>query len=116
MISLISFGQTASFTAPDTICISQPVNIKNTSTGATSYYWNFYVADLKTAPNGVNMGNINGELSAPVFMDYVFVNGNYYGFLTNYNPGELIRLDFGNSLLNTPKAVNLGGFGGIIPA
>lgn len=115
LFSIILYGQSTSFLTPDTICINQPLTIQNTSVGATSYYWNFCVADLKTAPSSVNLGNINGELSAPVFMDYVFVDGNYYGFLINYNPGELIRLDFGISLLNTPKAVNLGNFGGIVP-
>src|SRR6185295_926842 len=35
---------TASFNAPDTVCVNSPVNITNTSVGATSYYWNFCVA------------------------------------------------------------------------
>jgi gliding motility-associated-like protein len=105
-----------SFTIPDTVCVNTPVNITNTTTGASTYYWNFCVADLNTAPQGTSIGNSGGLLSAPVFIDYAFYNGNYYGFLTNYNPGNLIRLDFGNSLLNTPTAVNLGNFGGIIPS
>lgn len=50
-----------------------------------------------------------------LLLDYAFYNGNYYGFLINHNPGGLVRLDFGNSLLNTPTSVNLGNFGGIIP-
>lgn len=51
----------------------------------------------------------------PVFMDYVLLNGNYYGFVVNHSPSGLIRLDFGNSLLNNPIATNLGNFGGTIP-
>ncbi|MFT3702314.1 MAG: gliding motility-associated C-terminal domain-containing protein [Agriterribacter sp.] len=104
-----------SFNIPDTICVTQSVNITNTSSGASSYYWNFCVADINKAPTGTNFGNVGGLLAAPVFMDYVFFNNNYYGFLTDHNPGALIRLDFGNSLLNTPTAVSLGNFGGIIP-
>ncbi|AXY74005.1 hypothetical protein D3H65_08415 [Paraflavitalea soli] len=105
----------ASFSTPDTVCVSNPVNITNTTVGATSNFWNFCVADLNQAPTGVNLGNVGGNLSAPVFMDYVFDNNNYYGFSINWNPGSLIRYDFGNSLLNTPTTVNLGNFGGIIP-
>lgn len=105
----------ASFLAPDTVCVNQPVNITNTSTNASSYYWNFCVADINGIPTGTNLGNVNNSFSAPVFMDYVFYNNNYYGFLINYDPGNLIRLDFGNSLLNTPTSINLGNFGGIIP-
>src|SRR5665213_1890994 len=39
----------------------------------------------------------------------------YYGFVTNNYPGALLRLDFGNSLLNTPAVTNLGNIGGAIP-
>lgn len=105
----------AGFTTPDSICINNPVNITNTSTGASSYFWNFCVADLNQSPAGTNLGNPGGMLNMPVFMDYVSVNNNYYGFSVNFNGGNLIRHDFGNSLLNTPTTVNLGNFGGIIP-
>ncbi|HSC55374.1 MAG TPA: LamG-like jellyroll fold domain-containing protein [Phnomibacter sp.] len=104
------------FTAPDTVCVNTPFNVVNTSTGASNYYWSFCVADLNTAPTGTNLGNIGGRLSLPVFMDYVFANGNYYGFVTNHSPGGLTRLDFGNSLLNTPTATSLGSFGGLLPS
>lgn len=106
----------ASFTAPDTVCINNPVNITNTSAGATASFWNFCVADITQPPVGTNLGNIDNNLSQPVFMDYVFDNGNYYGFVVNHIPGGLVRLNFGNSLLNTPTSVNLGNFNGVIPA
>jgi gliding motility-associated-like protein len=105
---------TAGFLTPDTVCISTPVTINNTSSGATTYYWNFCVADINGAPVGVNIGNPGNLLNAPVFLDYVYTNNNYYGFVTNYNSDNLIRLDFGNSLLNTPVATNLGNYGGIL--
>jgi len=75
------------------------------------------VADLNNPPSAVNLGNIGGTFSSPTFMDYVFTNNNYYGFVTNYAGGNLVRLDFGNSLLNAPTAVNLGNFpGALIPS
>ncbi|UYQ94450.1 gliding motility-associated C-terminal domain-containing protein [Chitinophaga horti] len=101
---------------PDTICINNDLQITNTSTGATNYFWNFCVADLITTPLAQNIGNPGNTLSWPVFMDYTEVNGNYYGFVTNYLPGGLVRLDFGNSLLNNPTATYLGNFGGLLPA
>ena len=106
---------TAAFTTPDTVCVNTPVNITNTSTNASTYYWNFCVADINQPPVGTNIGNPGGLLSQPVFMDYAKYNNNYYGFLINHFPGKLVRLDYGNSLLNTPTAVDLGNFGGIIP-
>jgi len=104
----------ASFSAPDTVCINTNVNIINTSTGATTYNWNFCTADINLAPIANNLGNLNNSFNVPVFMDYVFDNGNYYGFVVNHNPGGILRLDFGNSLLNTPTTVNLGNIGGIM--
>jgi gliding motility-associated-like protein len=106
---------TPGFIIPDTVCVNTPVTISNISLNATSYYWNFCVADINQAPVGTNLGNIGGLLSQPVFMDYTAYNGSYYGFSINHYPGKLIRLNFGNSLLNTPTATDLGNFGGIIP-
>ena len=109
-----TYAQTAvtpSFNIPDTVCVDAPVQITNTTNGATSHFWNFCVADLKQPPVGTNLSNLGGQFSQPVFMDYVYNNGNYYGFLINFNPGKLVRLNFGNSLLNTPTTTNLGDFG-----
>ncbi len=104
----------AGFTAPDTVCINTPVTFTNTSVGASSNYWNFCVANTNTIPTGTNLGNLGGNFQMPVFMDYVEDNGNYYGFVVNYNPGGLTRLDFGNSLLNVPTSVFLGNVGGVM--
>jgi gliding motility-associated-like protein len=105
----------ADFDIPASVCVGEPVNITNTSQHATSYFWNFCQGNINNSPTGTNLGNPGNQLSTPVFMDYVFDNGNYYGFVTSYVTANLIRLDFGNSLLNTPNAVNLGNFGGVIP-
>jgi hypothetical protein len=104
-------AQTASFTAPDTVCVNTPVTFTNTSVGATSSFWNFCVANPNTLPNGVNLGNIGGNLRMPVFIDYIEDNGNYYGFVVNFSPGGLVRLDFGNSLLNTPTSTLISNLG-----
>jgi len=108
-------AQTVAFSAPDTVCVNTPVQIKNLTTGSSTSYWNFCVSSINATPNASNLGNIGGLLQAPVFVDNVFQNGNYYGFVVNNYPGNLVRLDFGNSMLNTPTATDLGNFGGIIP-
>jgi gliding motility-associated-like protein len=104
----------AAFTAPDTVCVNSPVTITNNSVGANSYFWNFCVADVNKVPAAVNLGNPGGYFSEPVFMDMVEDNGNYYGFVVNHVPGGITRLDFGNSLLNTPSTVFLGNIGGVL--
>lgn len=106
---------TADFSIPDTVCVNEPLTIKNNTTGATNFYWNFNVADINSTPEGTNLGNINNLFSLPVFTDQVYVNGNYHVFVVNNYPGGLVRLDFGSSMLNTPTTVNLGNVGGIVP-
>jgi gliding motility-associated-like protein len=108
---------TASFTSPDTVCVNKPVSIVNTSSGTTTQYWSFCNTDLSTVtPIETTFGNPSSLLDIPVSIDYALYNGNYYGFITNNGttPG-LIRLDYGNSLLNNPTPVNLGNFGGNFP-
>lgn len=102
---------TASFTGPDSICTSSSIKLTNTSTNATSYYWSFCQADIKQIPQGENLNNPNSNLSLPVYSDIVNQNGNYYVFVVNNYPGGVTRLDFGNSLLNTPSSINLGDLG-----
>ncbi len=97
---------TASFTASDTVCTNTAFSIVNASTFATTYNWN-YCNTGSNAPviAGNNLGNIGGNFSVPVFMNYVLDNGNYYGFVVNWQNSSLVRLDFGNSLLNIPTSI-----------
>ncbi|MBV9961763.1 MAG: hypothetical protein JO072_05900, partial [Parafilimonas sp.] len=105
----------ANFTGPDTVCANTPVQFNNTSVGASNYYWSFCTAGFNTTPVADNLGNPGNLLKTPVFMDYIpDDDGNYYGFISNYDNGHIIKLDYGNSLLNTPTASDLGNFG-IIP-
>lgn len=107
---------TAGFTGPDTACMNTPVQFTNTSEGASNYYWSFCAAGFNTTPQAKNLGNPGNLLNSPVFMDYSLDDdGNYYGFISNYSNGNITRLDYGNSLLNTPVATNLGNFNGLIP-
>ena len=100
------------FTIPDTICVNQQFNIVNTTTGGSSYYWNFCSGNLSNNPIGLNMGNL-GSVSQPVFSAIAKDGNNYYVFITNILNGTLTRLSFGNSLINTPIATNLGSLGAL---
>ena len=115
LIFLFPVYLSAQFTMPDTVCVNSPINIANSINNASTYYWSFCQADVNATPVGKSLGNLNNALSTPANIDYAYDNGRYYGILVNNSPGGLVRLDFGNSLLNTPTAVSLGNFSGIIP-
>jgi len=115
LVFLIPEAQTVDFTVPSNICARTPFNIINNTTGASTYKWNFCSKDLNQSPAVQNLGGF-GMLDQPTYMDIVFTNNNYYGFVTNFSSGDLIRLDFGSSLMNNPTAVNLGNIRGVLPA
>lgn len=106
----------AAFITADTVCVNTPVAITDQSTHADTYNWNFCGADINAAATGNNYGNPGATLAIPAYMDYAYDNGNYYGFVVNNFPGGLVRLNFGNSLLNTPVATYLGNLGGTLVA
>lgn len=107
---------TAEFTTVSSTCTGTPVTVQNTSRGATSYFWNFCSADFNSVPEVVNLGSGNGLLAVPTYSDYALDdNGNYYGFVTTYGLGHLIRLNFGNSLLNIPTQEDLGDLAQALP-
>ncbi len=115
IVGMIPVFLHAQFLLPDTVCVNAPVTINNTITNASAYYWRFCQADLNAVPVGNSFGNVNNTLAVPATIDYGYDNGKYYGILVNNSPGGLVRLDFGNSLLNTPTATSLGNFSGKIP-
>jgi len=107
---------TAGFSTVSSVCTNTPVTVQNTSVGASNYYWSFCAADFNATPEAVNLGNPGNLLSSPVFGCYAQDgNGSYYGLVESYTSGDLIRLNFGNSLLNTPTAEDLGTFNGALP-
>ncbi len=106
----------ASFTAPDTVCVNTPINVTNTTTNGTTYYWNFCSGSLYNTPQLSNLGNFGGLLDRPVFMATAKEGNDYYAFITNNSTTpNLLRLYFGNSYLNTPTITNLGTLGGVMP-
>jgi len=103
-------------TSVDRACVNTPITIRNTTTGGTNYYWSFCAADFSSTPEPVNLGNPGGLLSSPVFNCYTQDDDkNFYGLVTNYTYGHLVRLNFGNSLLNNPTAEDLGTFNDALP-
>ena len=107
----------ADFILPDTVCVNTPVTITNASAGASSYFWNFCAAGANNSlPTGTNLGSMGNTLQLPVFTDIVADNGNFYVFVVNHVPAGLVRLDFGNSLLNTPSVHSFGNLGVIPPS
>jgi PKD repeat protein len=72
-----------------------------------------YGNSLANTPTVSSIGNI-GSLDGPVGFYPIIDNGTWYLFVTSQNNSTLSRLNFGNSLLNTPTGVNLGNINGTL--
>jgi gliding motility-associated-like protein len=71
-----------------------------------------FTNSFSNTPTAVNLGNL-GTLNGPTGIHAINDNGNWYAFVTNAAGNTLSRLNFGNSLLNTPTGTNLGNIGGL---
>jgi len=97
------------FYAPDTVCVYQPVFLSSRYANQNSYYWGFCSGYLSNTPTGVNMGHgFDFHHPSAIDVKYDVKSGNYFGFVLNASTTELIRLDFGNNLNNTPTVYDLG--------
>jgi gliding motility-associated-like protein len=110
----ICYSQHSSFTSPDTVCVNAPVTVTNTSTGGSSFYWSFCGNNLLATPQATNIGNPGNKLDIPVFSETIKEGNNYFTFIVNNNGGNrgLVRLAYGNSLLNNPVITDFGNLGG----
>lgn len=111
-LSVSSQSVSVAFTIPDTVCVNQAFSIQNNSSGnISSNFWSFCQTNFNGAPTANNLGNSGNQLYYPVYFSYAKQAGNYHAFVCNNATWEFIRLDYGNSLLNTPTVTNLGNLG-----
>ncbi len=86
--------------------------ITNHQEGTITRY--FYGYDLLSKPVAENLGDFNGIIPDHAQgIQVVQDDGQWYAFIVGGQSEEsrLVRLDFGNSLSNTPAPVNLGNVG-----
>jgi gliding motility-associated-like protein len=66
---------------------------------------------LSSIPIVTDMGNLNGALENPQDLFMFYESNSWHGFTTNATSNSLIRLEFGNTLINQPLVVDLGNPG-----
>ena len=106
-------GQSAAFELDtDSPCIGQSISITNSSTGATSYSWDFCAGELGVSPGITSLTSIAGTN----LTDLAVSNdgGNWYGYITDRSTSSLTRLSFGDSLSGAPQTNNIGNPGGFL--
>src|SRR4051812_28916784 len=104
----ICYARQAGFVTPDTICVNTPVTLNNTSAAGSKFYWSFCGSNNFALPQAANLGGMGNVFSIPVFSETVKDGNNYYTFVVNNGSGGLVRLSYGNSLLNAPVIQDFG--------
>jgi len=99
------------FNAPDTTCVNHTINIENTTTGGTTYYWNFCSGNANFDPSGINIGNPGNLLSIPTYITLVKEENECFSFISCQGVG-VVQYYHGGSFKNNPLSwTNLGTFG-----
>ena len=105
-----AFGQSAAFTNKNTVCIKEPIKFTNTSTGSSSYQWNFCHGDLDSlSVNNAVKTVLSGDF--PIDAQIVYDLGNWYGFTVDFLNNKMLRLNYGASLTNTPTITEVNAAG-----
>jgi gliding motility-associated-like protein len=103
------------FTAPDTVCMRQTVQLKSNVPNATTHWWGFCSGYVFNNPVGTSLGDqlgLDGASAIEVEKD----GENYYAFVLNRGvSNSFLRLEFGNNLNNTPKVTNYGKMDDVFP-
>jgi PKD repeat protein len=97
----------ADFTAKGLVCRDERIAFVNSSSGADTFQWDFCVGDLETLQEVTSTTSITG-LSNGFGYKLVQSNGLWFGFAVSQTGSKLLRLDFGDSPLNTPLIADLG--------
>ncbi len=72
-----------------------------TNRGTNSILRLEFGSSLYSVPIVTDLGNISNMILYPSDIKVVFDGGNWYGFVYGYGSPAIVRIDFGNSLLNT---------------
>ena len=95
------------FDIVSTVCVGENIAVDNNSTDAIRYEWDFCASDI--IKDSIVIESIREEsLNGVHHLDIVKYQDMYFGFAVNRNTASLLRLDFGNTLDNTPRIHDIG--------
>ncbi len=78
-----------------------------TNNNSNELYRLDFGSDINNIPVETNLGNPGTLLNSPYGIQVAFDGTNWVGFVINYSGNNIIRLNFGNSLENSPEAEDL---------
>ena len=101
------------FTVIPEVCISENLVIQNQSLNAATYKWDFCHENLLKAPEVSFSATVSGA-NVPEGVEMAYDKGSWFGFVSSRDNNKIFRLEYGNSLFNTPVIVDMGNIGGVV--
>lgn len=100
---------TPAIQTPNEACVNQQFLAKPVTSGLKNLQWDFCEGDLLNPPiaNPLFPNPTNAFASANGY-EVIEYQGNYYGFLV-HSGTTMVRVDYGNNLLNNPILSNFSG-------
>ncbi len=86
------------------------------SPATASFFRADFGDDITRIPNSINFGNPGNLLHTPRGLIIEQDSARWYAFLVDYGSHELIRIEFGTSLHQTPVFTSFGNIGGLTGA
>lgn len=96
-LSVKSQCPVADFETESTVCINQSLNLKNTSTDASKYYWDLCSGDLERTSSASMLSTIT-QSTTPTGMTLVMENLTWYIFVTSRGNNSIQRIELGSNL------------------
>ncbi|HNP17457.1 MAG TPA: PKD domain-containing protein [Fulvivirga sp.] len=97
----------ANFEVNESVCTNQNLTINNTSFQGVKYSWDFCGGDLFETP-AVDPILSNNVIFRNRTLKIKFDGSNWYGFTIDNFLNKILKLNFGESLSNTPAITDLG--------
>ncbi len=100
----------ADFEIPNSACRETNILATSTSTNANTFEWDFCLGDFESLATSSDVTNISSNTLKGI--ELIEDGGQWFGFVVGRS--KLFRLNFGNSVSNTPLIDDLGNLSGAL--
>ncbi|MEP2025453.1 MAG: PKD domain-containing protein [Reichenbachiella sp.] len=96
---------TSDFSVTSTACLNESLSFTNSSTNATSYFWDFCIGDFNEDPTTTSISQ--DDMSGATGFDLIQDGNNWHGYAVDKTNELIFRFDYGTDPNNDPSIEEL---------